>query len=178
MNNKEEEILKNVIDNLKEKELSTLSDVISKIMKVINDPKSSTLDLANIFQSDQVLSTKLLRVANSAYYNPLGKKIDELRTAIIRVGYNGAQEIAMSSVVSDLFQTGENIEDYSRIALWKHSVAVALSNKLIYSSEFKSSDGVPYLCGLLHDIGIVIEDQFLHDGFKRLLLIGSSNKGI
>ncbi len=177
MNKEGEKNLEMVMDGLKEKELSTISDVISRIMDVIKDPKSNTIDLARVLQTDQVLSSRLLKLANSVIYNPSGKKIDDLRTAIIRVGYNEAQEIATSAVICDMFQSKEQIADYSRIDLWKHSVAVATSNKLIYTGEFRSGEGYPYLAGLLHDIGIVMEDQFLHySGFIEAVSNRYANK--
>jgi HD superfamily phosphodiesterase len=69
------------------------------------------------------------------------------------------------------------IDDYSRAALWKHSVAVALCGKLIYRREFRLRGENIYAAGLLHDIGIIIEDQFRHAQLKPILRAKKTYEG-
>jgi len=157
-----------IIDkSLKEQQLSTISDVLEKIIKVISDPKSSAKDLARIYETDHTSSANLLRIANSAYYNVAGIYVDNIRIAIVRVGYKTAQEIVMAATVCDLFKDETLIGDYSRRDLWKNSMAVAIAARIIYTDRFKSDESYPFLAGLLRNIGIVLLDQFLHTyGFR------------
>ena len=158
-------------DGLKEQELSTIGDVVTKIMEIVHDPKANAADLAKIFEMDQTSSSNLLRIANSAYYNTAGIYIDNVRTGIVRVGYQRAQEIVMSATVCDLFKDETLIGDYSRRELWKNSMVVAVANRMIYTDVFKSDAGYPFLAGLLRNIGIVFLDQFLHNhGFRDAVL--------
>ena len=53
--------------------------------------------------------------------------------------------------------------------MWRHSVAVALFSKMIFRREFGERGENIYIAGLLHDIGIIVEDQFLHEDFKKCL---------
>ncbi len=59
--------------------------------------------------------------------------------------------------------------DYSPIRLWKHSVAVAICGKMIYRREFGERGDNIYAAGLLHNIGIIIEDQYMHEEFQSVL---------
>ena len=153
--------------SFKEEQLSTISDVVTKIMEVINDPKSSASDLASIYDMDQTSSANLLRIANSVYYNVAGIYVDNIRSGIVRIGYKKAQEIVVSATVCDLFKDETMMGDYSRRDLWKNSMTVAIANRIIYTDVFKSDESYPFLAGLLRNIGIIFLDQFLHNkGFR------------
>ncbi len=170
VNKKRKRNLDILIKGLKEQEMSTISDVVTKTMEVIHDPNSGASDLAKIFEIDQTSSANLLRIANSVYYNTAGICVDNTRTAIVRVGYKKAQEIVMSATVCDLFKDETMIVDYSRRDLWKNSIAVAIANRMIYTDIYKSDESYPYLAGLLRNIGIVFLDQFLHNhGFRDVI---------
>ena len=60
------EQLKNKITRIAN--LPTLPQVASRLMKIINDPLTSTSDIAFIVGQDLSLSAKILRLANSAFY--------------------------------------------------------------------------------------------------------------
>jgi HD superfamily phosphohydrolase YqeK len=51
---------------------------------------------------------------------------------------------------------------------------VALMTKMIYRKEFGLPGENAYMAGLLHDIGIIAEDQFLQDDFKRVLRLSKT----
>ena len=135
---------------------------------MINDPETSAKDLENIIERDPPLSARLLRLSNSAYYS-YPKRINNIREAIILIGFNAVKELALSQKVCELFELEDSFDGYSRILLWKHSVAVAVLSKLIYRREFRETGENAYVTGLLHDIGIIIIDQFLHTEFKYIL---------
>ena len=68
-----------------------------------------------------------------------------------------------------MFQKEDYINGHTRISLWKHSVAVVLCSKLIFRREFRERGENIYVAGLLHDIGIIVLDQFIHNGFKGIV---------
>lgn len=160
--------IEDITNKLNTHSFSTVSSVISKIMAIIIDERSHAGHLAEVFQNDAVLSAKLLKTANSALFSR-GKKIDDLKKAIIRVGFNEAKEIAISVAASGFFESDDTTEDYSRFELWKNSLATAICNKLIYRYEFKSKDDTAYLAGLFHNIGILIEDELFNSRFKQTI---------
>ena len=59
---------------------------------------------------------------------------------------------------------------YNRRALWIHMVAVAITAREIAETLHISGPDEIYLAGLLHDIGIILEDQHLHGPFSDLML--------
>lgn len=157
-----------LLEQINDSEISSTQRVITEIIRVINDPHSTAKDLKEIIDVDPPLAGKVLRRANSAYYANR-RKFSDILEAIIWVGFDAVKQLALSQKVCELFEQEAHIEGYSRLALWKHSVAVALCSKFIYRREYSEKGDNIYAAGLMHDIGIIIEDQFLHDEFTRVM---------
>jgi len=170
MNFKEEKYdrISKIIELVDKSEISSIQSVVSGVIDVINDPESSAKDLKDIIEIDPPLTAKVLKVANSAYYCSL-RKISEIQQAVIWIGFDVVKEIVLSQKVCEVFNQDETINGYSESSLWKHSVAVALLGKMIYRREFGERGENAYVAGLLHDIGIIVENQFLEDDFREVL---------
>ena len=149
--------------------LSSIKNVTSGIVRIISDPGSSAKDLKELIEIDPPLTAKVLKLANSAYYSP-GKRIGEIGQAIITIGFDAVKELALSQKVCEIFDKDESLAGYSRMLLWKHSISVALLGKMIYRREFGERGENIYAAGVLHDIGLIVEDQFLQDSFKEILM--------
>ena len=160
--------LQEALLSIDESGLSSLSRIISGILKIINEPSSTAKDLQDIIQVDPPLTIRLLRLVNSAYY-AVRTRITEIEKAVIWVGFAALKELALSQTVCSLFKGDELIEGYSRAALWEHSVAVALLSKMVYRREFGERGENAYAAGLLHDLGIILEDQLYPGEFKHVL---------
>jgi HD-like signal output (HDOD) protein len=160
--------LQKLVDMVKESEISSIKNVVSGILKIINDPKSTAKDLKELIEIDPPLTAQVLKVANSAYYSP-PSKIGEIFKAILWIGFEAIKELALNQKVCRIFSDDNGAEDYSRISLWKHSVAVAVMGKMIYRREFGEKGENIYAAGLLHDIGLIVEDQFCHQQFREAL---------
>ena len=168
MNNEKIKEINKLIERVNKSEISSIKEVIVQLIAVINNPKSSAKDLQNVIEKDPPLSSNLLKLANSAYYG-FRKKISGIQEAIVGIGFDAVKELALGQKICKLFEKGDRYNGYSRNALWKHSVATALCNKLIYMREFGKVGENVYAAGLLHNIGIIVEDQFLHKKFRDAL---------
>ncbi len=157
-----------IIEMVDQSEISSIQSVVSGVIDVINDPQSSAKDLKDIIEIDPPLTARVLKVANSAYYYSL-RKISEIQHAVIWIGFDVVKEIALSQKVCEVFDQDETISGYSGSSLWKHSIAVALLGKMICRREFGERGENAYAAGLLHDIGIIVENQFLENGFIDIL---------
>ena len=165
---KEQTGLERIVEKVRESEISSLKNVVSGLIKLIHDPESSAKDFKDIIQIDPPLTGKLLQLANSAYYAPQ-RRICEIQQAMIWIGFDALKELAIRQKVCEVFQGESAIEGFSRNALWKHCVAVALMGKLIYRREFGEKGENIYVAGLLHDIGIIALEQFCQKDFKRIV---------
>jgi putative nucleotidyltransferase with HDIG domain len=161
--------LERIVSLVSESEIASIKGTVSGLITIINDPKSTVRELKEVIEVDPPLTARVLKVANSAYYAPR-KPISEIEQAVIWIGFDALKEIALSQKIAEIYDKDESFEGYSRMALWEHSVAVALTGKMIFRREFSERGEAVYAAGLLHDIGIIIADQFMNDIFRYALI--------
>jgi HD-like signal output (HDOD) protein len=165
--------LTDLIDQVNRSSISTIGSVVARIIAVINNPDATAKELVEIILTDPPLAANVLRLVNSAYCAPRNK-IADIQQAVIFIGFEALKELALSQKVCEIFKRGLKINGYSRARLWKHSVAVALFSKMIYRREFMQRGENAYAVGLLHDLGIIIEDQFQNKTLTQVLATASS----
>ena len=71
-----EGITRNIVD------LPTLPQVVTAIMGLIDDPRSSASDINEIMERDPALAGKILKLVNSAYYG-LPNKVSSVKQSIV-----------------------------------------------------------------------------------------------
>ena len=168
MDNAEIEKIQFILEMVNRSEISSIKQVVQEILNIIKDESSSAKNLKEVIEKDPPLCAQLLKRANSAYYG-YPRTISDIQEAVICIGFDAVLELALFQKVCDLFMNEELIDGYSRQSIWKHSNAVAVCCKLIYRREFRERGGDIYVAGLLHDIGIIVEDQFFQWEFKQIL---------
>jgi len=166
--------IKELTEKVNKSEISSIRSVLSSIIRIINDPESSVKDLKDVIEIDPPLVAKILKVSNSAYYG-YSKNITAIQEAIICIGFDAVREMALNQKVGEIFNESIELGGYSRRSLWKHLVAVALCCKLIYRREFMERGDNAYVAGLLHDIGLIVIEQFVRDEFKKIVVKAEEN---
>ena len=168
--NKPDVSLAGLLELVETSPLASIKGTVSGILSLISDPAASSADLIQLIQVDPPLAAKILRVANSSYY-ATSKTISDIQQALIWVGFDTIKEIILTQKMSELYHGGTPVCGYSRLLLWRHSLAVALLAKTIYRREFGEKGNNAYAAGLIHDIGVIVEDQLLHQGFLQLMQV-------
>ncbi len=150
-------------------EISSLPSIALQVMEVANDPASGAADLKAVMEGDSSLSARVLRCVNSSAY-AIRSEITNLQQAIAYLGTKQIRNLALMVTVSDLFKDDGTIGPYRRSELWRHLVAVGICARMI-AMRLKYADFEEmFLGGLLHDIGIVLADQHVHEPFEQLVL--------
>ncbi len=149
-------------------EVSTLPHVAMRVLEVARDPNAGAGDLRAIVEGDPALSARVLRCVNSAAYS-LRTEITNLQQAISYLGFNQIRNLAITASVSEVFKAGDAIGPYRRSELWGHLVTVGVCSRMIASRRRLPNFDEAFLAGLLHDIGIVLEDQHCHEPFAAMI---------
>jgi putative nucleotidyltransferase with HDIG domain len=155
-NDNDVENIEAVVSRADGSELSSIKNIVSGIVEIINNPESTVQQLKQIVETDPPLTAKVLKISNSAYYSGRGR-IGDIEQAVIWIGFDALKEIALSQKVCELFKKEEKIHGYSRPLLWRHCVCCALLCKYVYRMEFNERGENAYVAGLLHDIEHVME---------------------
>jgi HD-like signal output (HDOD) protein len=149
-------------------EISTLPQVALEVIEVARDPATGAADLRAVVEGDPALGTRVLRMVNSAAYG-VSSSVTNLQQAISYLGFSQVRNLAMTACVSEVFKAEETIGTYQRIMLWRHLVAVGICARLVAVRCKIPSFEDAFLAGLLHDVGIIIEDQHAHVHFRQVI---------
>lgn len=149
--------------------LITLPDVYLKIDRLLNNPKSSTTDIASVVSQDPSFTARLLRVANSALYK-VSSGIDSVPKALAVIGISHTRSLALSMSVAKSFQGLPN-DLVSMENFWRHSQFCALAARKLAQEARRCDPDTLFTAGLLHDIGELIIFNQLPDQAKEALLM-------
>lgn len=148
--------------------MGTLPTIIAELIDVLNNPWSSAGDLARIISVDPVLSSRLLRMVNSAYYGLINDIVD-IKQAIAMVGFNAVRTLAFCMTIFDNFFELNQKESFNKEQFWIHCLATGMTAKYIAIELKLENPGGYFLAGLLHDIGKIFLYQFMVRDFYRVL---------
>ncbi|MEJ2163885.1 MAG: HDOD domain-containing protein [Desulfobacterales bacterium] len=148
-------------------DLPTLPRTVLKITELVNDPKSSAKDLSRIITDDQVLTARLLKLVNSSFYG-FPQRISTVTNAIVLLGFDAIRSLLLTTSVFDLFVGRTKKQRLNQERFWDHSLGCAVGAKVI--GNFLRRDKIEelFVSGLLHDIGKIVEMQFLPDEFDKV----------
>lgn len=125
-----------------------------KIRRALEEPNSSLASVARVIGLEPLLSVKLLRMANSVFFNPSGNEVTDVHRALMRVGINNARTLAFA-VIGDQLATAEEFAPVWRLAeqLWRHTLDVASMSFAIANQIHHVAPDTALLAGMVYDIG-------------------------
>lgn len=144
MDDKRNELKKIIMDI---RTLPTLPGVINKLNVLSDNAKASVQEMARIVSSDQVLSARILRLANSPSYGFY--RVSTISNAMILLGVNVVKSLAISSSIFEIMEKNS-------IGLWEHSLGAGVAATLIARKLSLPECEEIATAALLHDIGKVI----------------------
>jgi putative nucleotidyltransferase with HDIG domain len=145
------------------KTLPTLPGIIAKLGTMADSNRASASEMARVVSSDQVLSAKVLRLVNSAFYGFPGR-VSTVSNALILLGVNVVKSLAITSSIFDIME--KNV-----VGLWEHSMGTAVAANAL-SKTLKIPDAEETsTAALLHDIGKVIIKIKLEKDFDQLTML-------
>ncbi len=134
-------------------DLPCFPNVVVRISAALKNPNTTSEQVVHIVGTEPRLAARLLQTANSAAFNPSGKPLTELRSAVTRIGQQMVQGIAMSYAVHQM-QNETSLQSIRAplLELWNRSIAVASVCQLV-AERTKIHTDTAFLTGLLHGIG-------------------------
>ncbi len=135
-------------------DIPTLPVVATKVNELINNPNSSSADIAEVLKKDQVLTAKVLKLINSPYYGIPGE-VTDVKRALAYLGFNTLAQLVLGMSVFSLFPSDQN-EEFPLVSFWKHALGTAVYCEVIAKYTKYPKPEEVFTCGLLHDIGKIV----------------------
>ncbi|MBI5634569.1 MAG: HDOD domain-containing protein [Nitrospirae bacterium] len=138
-------------------DIPTVPDIMAKLNSAMTKENISVHDIVKILMADQILTSKILKVVNSAFYSPSGE-ITSLQQAIIFMGLKSVLSIVTVHTLSSI--SPGNAEEVKEIL--RHSLLCAFVAKKI-AIALRLDPEEAFVCGLLHDIGKTVMLNMIAD---------------
>ncbi len=146
-------------------DVQPLPHVVTTLSGLIADSESTMKDFEEVIKMDPILVTRLLRLVNSPFYG-LTQKVDSIGRAVAFIGMKNLHNLAVTDALKTIFaEPLETVPAFSKKKLWLHSAAVSICSKMIAERIFGINGDDAYLCGILHDFGLLVEEQIERDAF-------------
>lgn len=130
-------------------ELPTLPHVVQKLASMIGRPNVSAEEIGTLIEKDQVLSAKVLRLANSPFYG-FPSRIASVAHAVVVLGLSVVKGLTLCATAFDMMKNA-GMND-----LWRHSLGVAMTAHILGAKAGMKNPEEVFVGGLLHDIGKVV----------------------
>jgi len=133
-------------------ELRPFPAAASRLIAACNDPAATVRDMTDIIKYDAGLSIRLLQIANSPLYGFSGQ-IRSIDHATVVLGMRALRDLAVSTAVGDLFDSGGGETAQMRKALWQHSLNCGCVARLLAGKIEDLAPDEAFLGGVIHDVG-------------------------
>jgi putative nucleotidyltransferase with HDIG domain len=147
---------------------------VQRILELTRDVNCAAKDLVQVIDKDPVVTVKILRVVNSAYYS-LPKQITSINHAVVYLGFNTIKNLALSIAAIGMLPKN-NAAGFDGQQYLLHSLTTASIAKQL---AIRVDDADPmdcFIAGLLHDFGKVVFAQFMPTEFRLALDISRDTK--
>jgi HD-like signal output (HDOD) protein len=156
-------------------ELQALPEVAWKVRNIAADPKGTASDLAEVIRSDPALASKLLKLANSAFYG-LPSQVSSIQRAIVLLGFKTVQNLALAGSLCGVVCGARISPTFTGYDLWKHCLGVGVAARKIAKMVDALNPEEAFLAGVTHDVGILAVRDAKPDGLAAA--IAQAQKGI
>lgn len=147
--------------------LPPLSQSLDGLLDFIRNDGASAKDLEEVLRYDEVISGRILQMANSAYYGLHGT-VSSLSRAIMTMGFSEVVSICLCHLLVDHFDRVDVSTRACRAGLWKTSyVAAKMARELAGGNPWLDREEA-YTLGLLHDLGLLVMCLHFHKEFQDI----------
>ncbi len=137
--------------------MPSLPTTVTKVIELANDLNSSPRDLLKVIQLDPVLTAKVLKLINSAFFGMPNKV--SLKQAVVMLGINTIKNLALSTaIIGQMGKSRIKVKDFNQYSFWEHSLGAATAAKKIcrkIEPDPRVADEY-FVAGLVHDIGKIV----------------------
>ncbi|MBI5237461.1 MAG: HDOD domain-containing protein [Deltaproteobacteria bacterium] len=149
---------------LKAMEIPVLPVTAQRVLSLMSDPDVSIEKIKRIISTDAGLATKILKVANSAFYGGY-RNIENLSQAILRLGLNSVRNTVIAASIRNVYKNFGLAEKL----LWEMTIGSAMASHIISRRTRISDPEDAFIAGLLHDVGKVVLNNEYPQKFAQVM---------
>lgn len=139
-------------------ELISLPEVYLKLRRLMVDPNSDIYDFAEVISVDPNLSSRVLKVVNSAYFG-FPEPVDSIARAVNMLGIGQLHNMVLGISAMSSLELPNDIMPLN--TFWRASLFAGVLARLLGERMKLASSEHLFIAGLLHEIGhLVLYSKF------------------
>jgi putative nucleotidyltransferase with HDIG domain len=146
------------------RDLPTMPVVLMRLNRVLQDDAASIEKVGHLIETDQAMSSKILKLVNSAFFG-FPSRVSNISHALMILGFNTVRNAAISVSLIDAMRIKPHVDAFDMKEFLRHTIAVAVAGRHLARKLRMREPDDAFTAGLLHDIGKLILIQFLPDLF-------------
>jgi putative nucleotidyltransferase with HDIG domain len=150
------------------KRLAAMPEVVFELVNAIGDDGAAVNQVVKIIESDQSLASRVLNLANSAYYG-FAHQISTIERAVVAVGFDELRLLALSAGLSQVFDPKMAAKGWDGTAAWLHSLSVSWFCQKLAAKGKDVAPGEALVAGLLHDLGKLVLATYLPEEYAQVV---------
>ncbi|MFH0926325.1 MAG: HDOD domain-containing protein [bacterium] len=156
-------------------DLPTFPHIVNNALKMLENPMVSPVQLGKLLSSDQILTSKILKLVNSAFYG-FPRSVSTVHHAIVLLGFKAIKDLLITTSIFNVFSHKKNNSFFDRNKFWEHSIGCGIAARIIANNFNYRLSGEIFTYGLVHDIGKIVEDIYLSEEFLKIINIVKAEK--
>ena len=129
--------------------------VLDRLFTIINDKNASFSQLFDVVRYDQAIASKIIHLANSAYYSR-GTDVVSLKRAMVLIGLDEIKNIVMCLIFLKEILSRWNLDQRDLALLLTHSFSVACVANILSRNTMTEDPEKVFTAAILHDIGKIV----------------------
>ncbi len=150
-------------------QLPTLPAVVTKVLNLLSNPSVSAHQIGDVISTDLSLSSKTLKIVNSAFYG-FPRRISTITQAVVILGFNTIKSAVFGVAVINAFDKYKKSTMLNYNDFWSHSVAVGAASRILAKEVKYENMEEAFIGGIIHDIGKLIFSQFAPKEYQDVMI--------
>lgn len=167
----QDELLAKILNSA---ELPTLPTVASKLITLTAKEDATLADIGDLVSRDISLSSKILKVSNSAFYS-FPQQIGSIQQAVSILGMNAVRSLVLSFSFLNI-KSGTTATRFDFEKFWEKSLASAVAARLILEKVKGIDPEEGFVTGLLQNLGELIFAKTFPEEYEKVLQKGGDNR--
>ncbi len=134
--------------------LGSYEGVLAELTKVLDDPISTLVDIAQVVEKDPDLAARLLKLGNSSFFG-FPCRLETVQDALNLIGVQQAQDLVRVTRIVSVFK-GLSPAVVTMEAFWRHSLGCGVAARILAMNRRLPKAEKFFEAGLLHDLGRLV----------------------
>lgn len=132
----------------------TSARVAVRVQQALTDPDCAAATAATLVQAEPLLAARVVAMANSVVFNPSGRPVTDVKSAVTRLGFKTLRSLAAALVTRQMAGNQGTPESHELAArLWEHTTHVASLANVIARRVTKVDPDTAMFAGIVHEMG-------------------------